>query len=56
MLLCEGFRWRERRDLEARAWELAYILRAWGSKVEPKDLLPTAENNVTKFEHLAGIK
>lgn len=54
--MCEGYRWRERREYEARAWELTHLLRAWGSfKGQPKDLLPPEPGSEAEFDKLAGV-
>lgn len=54
-LCAEGYRWRERRQLEGRAWMIAYLLKPWGFKGEPKDLLPPEPGDASQFEQLAGI-
>ena len=49
-MMAQGYRDREQRAMEARAWVVAHLLQPWGFKGQPKDLLPSP--NDAEFDRL----
>jgi len=54
----EGYRWRDERDWEKRAVEIAFALQPWSSKsISPQQILDAihGKSDDTDFEHMAGL-
>jgi hypothetical protein len=56
-LCADGYRWRDERAWEKHAVLIAYLLRQWGSKLEPADILKSihGHSDAATFEQLAGM-